>query len=204
MIVGYVAVAGSDRTGSGACSPSVGPADSEQARDRWISPLRHRRRGTNWHCSSGHQPCAICGGVLNEEDKTFGTWGLSRAPGPLHVLRREHALVLLRQLAPAQKEFTRAYFDSSVEQESTNQFWAKAYLDDRVLMTVNPFNEESGEADLVLARTGYIVRVDLAEWEHWFDAPYTSEGETLPAPVVEELLEGSSLPSGRPCRPSPT
>ena len=47
----------------------------------------------------------------------------------------------------------------------------------------------SGEAILVLARTGSRVRVDMAEWEQWLEAPETSEGERLHPLVVGELRE---------------
>ncbi|HEX4611477.1 MAG TPA: hypothetical protein VH092_25005 [Urbifossiella sp.] len=65
----------------------------------------------------------------------------------------------------------------------------KGHLDDRVPATVNPFNGEGGEATLVLSQTGSRVRVNMAEWERWLEAPTISEGEQLHPLVVAELRE---------------
>jgi hypothetical protein len=67
-------------------------------------------------------------------------------------------------------------------------------------MTVNPFNGERGQARLLLSRTGSDVRVDLAEWERWLEAPETSRGQRVHPLVLEELRDvvpalGAAIPT---------
>lgn len=137
----------------------------------------------------GKTTCPICNEVLTEQDERFGTWGVFAVPPDL--FRYCDAVMHWSCYAawPRREEFARAYFEFWVQEEKSNRFWAKAYLDDRVVVTVNPFNGKSGEAILVLARTGSRVRVDMAEWEQWLEAPETSEGERLHPLVVGELRE---------------
>ena len=135
----------------------------------------------------GRSKCPICGGVLNEDDERFGTSGVYHVTPGLGRFR--DAIMHWSCYAdwPHRPEFAKAYFNFWVANERHNQYWAKAYLDDRVFVTVNPFLGENGEAELVLAATGSRVRVQMDEWERWLDSPNTSEGRPLHGLVVEEL-----------------
>jgi hypothetical protein len=135
----------------------------------------------------GISDCPICGGVLTEDDETFGTWGIFAVAPDL--FRFCDAVMHWSCYAawPRRREFARAYFEFWVGNEPHNQYWAKAYLDDRVLVTVNPFLGDDGEAELVLAETGSRVRVRMSEWGPWLDEPTTSKEGPLYPLVVEEL-----------------
>jgi hypothetical protein len=135
----------------------------------------------------GHSKCPICGKVLTEQDERFGTWGVFAVPPDL--FRFCDAVMHWSCYAdwPRRPEFAKAYFDFWVGNEPHNRHWAKAYLDDQVFVTVNPFLGESGEAELVLAATGSRVRVRMEEWERWLDAPETSEGARLHPLEIAEL-----------------
>jgi hypothetical protein len=135
----------------------------------------------------GRSKCPICGFVLNDDDERFGTSGVFHVPPGL--LQFCDAVMHWSCYAdwPHRPEFAKAYFDFWVGNERHNQYWAKAYLDGRVFVTVNPFLGENGEVELVLAATGSRVRVQIEEWERWLDSPTTSEGRPLHRLVVEEL-----------------
>jgi hypothetical protein len=137
----------------------------------------------------GISRCAICNELLKVGDEVFGTWGPFTADPELFPYC--DALIHWSCYAPwpRREAFARAYFEFWVEEERTNSYWAKAYLDDRALMTVNPFNGERGEARLLLSRTGSDVRVDLAEWERWLVAPERSRGKRVHPLVLEELRD---------------
>jgi len=131
--------------------------------------------------------CPICGGILTEQDEHFATWGVFAVPPGLG--RFCDAVMHWSCYADwsHRPAFARAYFDFWVRNEPSNPYWAKAYLDDRVLVTVNPFIGDGGQVELVLAHTGSRVRVQAAEWERWLDVPETSEGRRLYTLVVDEL-----------------
>jgi hypothetical protein len=137
----------------------------------------------------GSSQCPLCGSVLTDRDEVFGTWGVFSGDPELFAYCDAVMHWSCYATWPSREKFARAYFDFWVEEEATNRFWAKAYLDERVLMKVNPFNGGQGEAVLVLARTGSRIFVDLDDWERWLESPETSRGEKLHPMEVDELRE---------------
>jgi hypothetical protein len=135
----------------------------------------------------GMSKCPICNGVITDDDERFGTWGVFPVPADLFGYCDAVMHWSCYATWPRRREFARAYFDFWVGNEPHNKYWAKAYLDDRVFVTVNPFIGDGGEAELVLAETGSRVRVQMADWERWLDTPETSEGKRLYPLVIEEL-----------------
>lgn len=138
---------------------------------------------------AGVSRCSLCDGILTADDDLFTTWGVFATDPELFL----HCEALMHWSCyaawPRREAFARAYFEFWIEEERGNRHWARAYLDDRALMTVNPFNRANGEARLLLARTGYEIRIDLAGWERWLEAPETTEGHELHPLVVEELRD---------------
>ena len=66
--------------------------------------------------------------------------------------------------------FARSCFDFWIEDEKTSVYWWKAYLDERVLVTVNP--DPSVESAWVhLAKTGSRHSLRLKDWERWLRQP---------------------------------
>jgi len=139
----------------------------------------------------GVSECSICGRKLEMDDERFSTWGTFGTPLDLFIYCDSSMHWSCYANWPRREEFARAYFDSWVENEKTDRYWAKAYLDDRVLMTVNPSRRQDGEAMLVLARTGSRVRGDLSGWESWLVDPGTADadGERFHPLVRAELLD---------------
>jgi hypothetical protein len=138
---------------------------------------------------SGVSECPLCGRVLDEQDELFGTWGVFTADWELFPYCDATMHWSCYADWPRREAFAREYFDFWVEEEKTSRCWAKAYLDERVLMTVNPFHGRHSQAILVLARTGMRISVNMAEWERWLECPETSEGRKLYPLVVDELRE---------------
>jgi hypothetical protein len=135
----------------------------------------------------GRSECPICRRTISEEDERFGTWGVFKvAPDLIDYC---DAVMHWSCYAPwpRRREFARAYFNFWIGNEPSNRYWAKAYLDERVLVTVNPFISDGGEVELVLAETGSRLRVRAAEWEQWLNAPDTSEGRPLYPLEAEEV-----------------
>jgi hypothetical protein len=135
----------------------------------------------------GKSECPICHKVLTDEDEVFGTWGVFSVDPALFP--NCDAVIHWSCYAdwPRRPEFARAYFNFWVKDEPHNQYWAKAFLDDQVFVTVNPFLGAAGEAELVFAATGSRIRVRIDEWERWLDNPETSEGERLHPLEIAEL-----------------
>ena len=135
----------------------------------------------------GISQCSLCNGVIAHRDEVFGTWGVFSAEPELFV----HCDALMHYSCfaawPRREPFARAYFDFWADEERTNRYWARAYLDDRVLVTVNPFNGTDGEVRLLLSRVPCEARVDLEHWERWLLAPETSIGRRLHPLVIEEF-----------------
>jgi hypothetical protein len=140
--------------------------------------------------TAGISECAICHEVLTEQDEVFATWGVFGVDLELFPYCDAPMHWSCYAAWPHRETFARAYFDFWIEEERRNRYWAKVYLDDRVLMKVNPFNGENGEASLLLSRTGSSVRVDLTHWEQWLEAAETTkDGRKLHPLEVDEFRE---------------
>lgn len=138
----------------------------------------------------GHSKCPICGGVLTKRDERSSTWGMFDLPPDLLRFCDDVTHWSCYADWPRRPEFAKTYFNSWVDNEPHNPFWAKAYPDDRVLVSVS---RSLGEVELVLAATGSRVRVKMEEWKCWLDAPETSNGERLHSLEIAELRRVSPV-----------
>ena len=131
--------------------------------------------------------CLICGEALANDQQLFGTWGVFSVPAGLECFC--DAVIHWSCYAnwPHRAEFAKAYFDFWVDEEKHNRCWAKAFHDEQVFMTVNPFIAEAGEAILVLASTGSRLRVEMDEWQTWLEAPEMSDGEPMHPIEIAEM-----------------
>lgn len=131
-------------------------------------------------------PCPLCGQPIGDQEQVFSTWGAF--PVRLELARFCDAEMhwSCYRIWPHQAEFAKAYFDFWVDEECTNRCWAKAFHDDHVFMTVNPFIADQGEAILVLSTTGSRLRVEIEDWLEWLEAPEMSDEEPMhPAEIAE-------------------
>jgi len=93
---------------------------------------------------------------------------------------------------PHRQRFASTYFHFWVEAEATNAFWHRAFLDDEVLVTVNPF-EPVNAAWVHLKDTGSRIDVKLKNWVAWLAAePEGSSHPVLAAAVrrAKQVLRG--------------
>lgn len=67
---------------------------------------------------------------------------------------------------PERAAFAAGYFEFWVENERHSLFWNKAYLDEGVLVTVNP-SAPVESAWVYLKETGSRISVKLEEWDRW-------------------------------------
>ena len=67
-----------------------------------------------------------------------------------------------------QLSFARSYFEFWVEGRNQNPYWQPAYLDETVLVTVNPSSPIEA-AWVCIAATGSRHNPKLADWENGFN-----------------------------------
>lgn len=111
--------------------------------------------------------CPLCQEPMHVHEQLFGTWGV--------WLERSHPLVkycdgTLHWSCYAQWEhrqtFARSYFEFWVKGRHDNPYWLPAFLDDEVLVTVNPMREISG-VWVIVAETGTRDNPRLDDWQRW-------------------------------------
>jgi len=109
-----------------------------------------------------------------------------------------------------QARFARLHFETRRAWAPQNKYWGTALVTDDVLATLNP-DLYVGEADVMLARTGSGIRVNLYDWEEWLAGSWFEScshemereavGDILPLlrkeiPTVRSLLAASGMASG--------
>ena len=106
------------------------------------------------------QKCPLCEQPINEGPK-FGTWGVW-LPSHDPLLRYCDGVMHWDCYAewPHRQRFASTYFQFWVNSEEENVFWHRAYLDDDVLVTVNPF-EPIRSSWVHLKETGSRIDVKL-------------------------------------------
>lgn len=148
--------------------------------------------------------CPLCGVAL--DDPIFSTSHFIGDPN--HKLWRFSDAAMHRRCYVEwdyQSEFAQLYFEAKVESARTNDKWGIAYLDDLVLVTVNP-DQFVAKVHIVLSKSGIGYRIDLEDWEgwlqtHWLDQCIDEFGrgtlsEIIPTlqsriPTVKSLIEAS-------------
>lgn len=142
--------------------------------------------------------CPLCGQPMRGADRLFGT---SHFLGPEHDLAEfSDATMHWDCYAPWEHRarFARLYFEARGAGFAANPNWGVAYADERVLVSVNPAKLVS-VVDVMLAETGSVQRVALAEWEDWLAGEWSHgcrhdiERRALGAvlPVLRERLATS-------------
>lgn len=132
---------------------------------------------------TGANRCSICKEILLKGDSLFGTSGV--------WLPEDHPLKRYCDSAmhwncyttwEGRKEFAKTYAEARVEGEQFNPYWGKAYLDERVYVSVSKICEEIG---VIPFSTGLIYHVGFDEWQAWLQNPrqeyhkHPLESETL-------------------------
>lgn len=129
--------------------------------------------------------CALCKGSLPKGKSIFATSGVFYVPDGL--MRYCDAPMHWDCYAqwPHRKVFAEAYLQMWVEVEEENSFWSKVWLDDDMLVTVNP-HEPIEEVCVRLAQTGSDISVSLADWSMWL-------AEQSACPQGKHLVEAAAL-----------
>jgi hypothetical protein len=115
----------------------------------------------------GRSRCAICAGILEEGQALFATSGvfLPKAD-PLWKYCDAGLHWDCYAFWGERPRFARAYFQMWVDGEKSDLYWGKAYLNDALLVTVNP-QPPVEEIHLHLADTGTRHFVKLKDWAGW-------------------------------------
>ena len=124
-------------------------------------------------------PCALCGTPIRARDSRFGTWGVWLKPSD-HLSRYCDACIHWDCYANwnERERFGRSYCQFWIEEERTNPYWTRAYLDDDVFVTVNP-HVPILAATIHLALTGSRFQVELAGWESWLKDSSVKTGHAV-------------------------
>ena len=124
------------------------------------------------------QRCRLCGQPMLE-GPVFGTWGVWLPNhDPLWKFCDGSMHWDCYASWPHRQRFASTYFHFWVEAEATNAFWHRAFLDDEVLVTVNPF-EPVNAAWVHLKDTGSRIDVKLKNWVAWLGG---TGGQQSPGP----------------------
>ena len=75
---------------------------------------------------------------------------------------------------PDRIEFAHGYFQMWVEAEQDNPYWGKAFLSEKVFVSVNP-GIGVAEVAVLLAETGSDIRVPLILWNIWIRSRWMAE-----------------------------
>lgn len=111
--------------------------------------------------------CAICERPFNfEQEPIFATWGVFAVPPELFRFCDAPLHWDCYAAWPHRAVFAAAYFQMWVEIAREDAFWSQVWLDEKLLVTVNP-DEPVAEVSLRLAETGSVFRVKLADWTTW-------------------------------------
>ncbi|MBS1808638.1 MAG: hypothetical protein JST84_10645 [Acidobacteria bacterium] len=124
---------------------------------------------------TANSTCAICEDVFDPDKPLFATWGVFPVPAGLE--RYCDAPMHWDCYAgwPYRSVFAAAYAQMWIEIEQESAFWSKVWLNDKVLVTVNP-DEPIAEVDVRLLLIGSCIRVKLADWEKWLrEQPHRSD-----------------------------
>lgn len=119
--------------------------------------------------------CALCEGVFEPGKPLFATWGVFPVPAGLE--RYCDAPMHWDCYAgwPYRQVFAAAYAQMWIEMAEEHLCWSKVWLDDKVLVTVNP-DDPIAEVDVRLLLIGNSIRVKLADWEKWLtEQPHRSD-----------------------------
>jgi hypothetical protein len=121
--------------------------------------------------------CPLCDKEMLLKQSLFGTWGVW-LPKSDALWKFCDATIHWNCYAAweHQRQFARSYFEFWVEGRNENPYWRPAFLDDSVLVTVNP--SPPVEAVWVhLAATGTRYRPALENWGNWLS---DSSGDNHP------------------------
>ena len=128
--------------------------------------------------------CPLCKEPMQRRQSLFGTWGVwLPSSDPLHRYCDAYMHWECYATWKYRGRFARSYFEFWIEHEKTSPYWTRAYLDNFVLVTVNPITSVSA-AWVHLADTGSRSYVLLTEWERWLheaqsDADHRVEAESM-------------------------
>jgi hypothetical protein len=159
-------------------------------------PAESRRGDVNLMIIMGAR-CRLCGRPAQPHEALFGTWGVwlpehhqlgNYCDGGMHWecyakwAERPH--------------FARSCFDFWIDDEKTSVYWWKAYLDDKVLVTVNP--EPSVESVWIhLSETGSRHSLRLKDWERWLREPCDAAAHPIEAIAMARAKRtlGAAVPT---------
>lgn len=113
--------------------------------------------------------CPLCEQPIKAGEAVFTTWGVWLRPDdPLAHCCDGGIHWECYAKWPHRRRFAETYFNFWVEGERSDVFWHRAFLDDQMLVTVNPAKPVES-AWVVLKSTGSRISVKLSNWETWLD-----------------------------------
>lgn len=116
------------------------------------------------------QPCALCDKPIKKGHSLFATWGVWL---PAFDRLSHYCDAAMHWDCYAawtyRHRFARSYFEFWVEEERQNPFWYRVYVDENVLVEVNPDNQVAGVV-ICLAETGSRHSIHIVDWEWWLSS----------------------------------
>jgi hypothetical protein len=111
--------------------------------------------------------CPLCNEAMLSNEQLFGTWGVW-LPQSDPLVAFCDAMMHWSCYASWEhrRSFARSYFDFWVEGRNQNPHWQPVFLDDTVLVEVNP-SLPIEAAWVYVAATGSRHNPKLADWEKW-------------------------------------